>query len=116
MRMDDTLQQIGKRLCSRRKQLKMTQDRLAELANITPQTISMAERGMKAMRADTIIRVCCALEITPNYLLLGDVTEQETFPLSAKLSKLAPEQYRHLEDIINSHIAAVSISQGNEQA
>lgn len=116
MRMDDILQQIGKRLHSRRKQLNLTQDKLAELANVTSQTISMAERGKKAMRADTIIRVCCALKITPNYLLLGDMTEQDTFPLSAKLSRLMPEQYRHLEDIINSYIAAVSISDKSEQA
>jgi len=116
MRMDESLQQIGARLRGRRKQLNLTQDKLAELANVTSQTISMAERGKKAMRADTIVHVCCALSITPNYLLLGDMTEQDTFPLSTKLSQLTPEQYCHLEDIINSYIAAVSIPGKNEQA
>ena len=52
--MDITLQQIGKRLYERRKQLRMTQDELAERVGITSQTISTAELGKKAMRADTI--------------------------------------------------------------
>ena len=109
--MDQVLEQIGKRLYLRRKQLGITQEALAERANITSQTISTAELGKKAMRADTIIRVCEALEITPNYLLLGDVTDQDAAFLTEKISQLGPEQYRHLVDIINSYIAAVTSSE-----
>ncbi len=45
--MDDLLQQIGSRILSRRKQLRMTQEELAEKAGITPQTVSSAELGKK---------------------------------------------------------------------
>ena len=38
--MDDLLKEMGKRIHDRRKQLHMTQERLAELAGITPQTVS----------------------------------------------------------------------------
>ncbi len=106
--MDQTLEKIGKRLYQRRKQVGMTQEALAEQANITAQTISTAELGKKAMRADTIIRVCEALDISPNYLLLGEVTKHDTSSLSEKISQLSPEQYRNLEDIINSYIDAVT--------
>ena len=41
--MDDLLRQIGNRILSRRKQLHMTQEELAEKAGITPQTVSSAE-------------------------------------------------------------------------
>ena len=109
--MDQVLEQIGKRLYLRRKQLGITQEALAERANITSQTISTAELGKKAMRADTIIRVCEALEITPNYLLLGEVTGQDAAFLTEKISHLGSEQYRHLVDIINSYIAAVTSSE-----
>ncbi len=111
MDMDQVLEQIGKRLYQRRKQVGMTQDALAEWANITSQTISTAELGKKAMRTDTIIRVCESLDITPNYLLLGEVTSQDVAFLTEKISQLSPEQYRHLEDIINSYIAALSLSE-----
>lgn len=71
--MDDLLQQIGSRILSRRKQLRMTQEELAEKAGITPQTVSSAELGKKALRPENIIRICSALDISTDYLLLGNV-------------------------------------------
>lgn len=106
--MDSTLLQIGRRLHDRRKQMNLSQEALAELAGITAQTISTAELGKKAMRADTIVRVCRALRVTPNYLLLGEVTADDGVALAEKLRCLSAAQYRHLEDIINSYISAVT--------
>lgn len=40
--MDNLLNEIGKRILERRKQLHLTQEELAERANITPQTVSSA--------------------------------------------------------------------------
>ena len=45
--MDNLLKDMGKRIFDRRKQLNMTQETLAELAHVTPQTISTAELGQK---------------------------------------------------------------------
>ena len=103
--MNITLQEVGKRLYERRKQLHMTQEELAERVGITAQTISTAELGKKAMRADTIIRVCGALDISADYLLFGYVSTQDLSILSQKVSQLTPEQYRHLEDAIDSFVA-----------
>lgn len=103
--MDTQLQQIGKRLYERRKQLRMTQDELTEQADVTGQTISTAELGKKAMRADTIIRVCKALDISADYLLFGTISAQDMSVLAQKVSRLSPDQYRHLEDMIDSFIA-----------
>lgn len=105
--MDDLLQQIGKRILERRKQLRLTQEELAELAGITPQTISSAELGKKALRPENIIRICSALKISTDNLLLGKVTEQDYDLLNSKISCLTPSQYRHLEDIINSYLSAL---------
>lgn len=109
--MDEILRQIGRRLYDRRKQLNMTQDKLAELAGVTGQTISIAELGKKAMRADTIIRICGALEISADYLLFGDISLHDASALIPKVSQLSPAQYRYLEDIINSFISAVSLNE-----
>ena len=105
--MDNLLKEIGKRIHSRRKQLYMTQEKLAELANITPQTVSTAELGQKAMRPDTIIKISSALKVSTDYLLLGKITEGDQSVLSTKVSELTPDQYRYLEDIIGSFVAAV---------
>ena len=70
--MDTKLLEIGHRLCTQRKKKGLTQDALAEKANVSAQTISHAELGKKAMRADTIIGVCGVLEISADYLLFGN--------------------------------------------
>lgn len=111
--MNITLQEVGKRLYERRKQLHMTQEELAERVGITAQTISTAELGKKAMRADTIIRVCGALDISADYLLFGYVSTQDLSILSQKVSQLTPEQYRHLEDAIDSFVA-IAMEKKNE--
>ena len=71
--MDNLLKQIGNRILNRRKQLRLTQEELAEKAGITPQTVSSAELGKKALRPENIIRVCSALDISTDYLLLGEI-------------------------------------------
>jgi transcriptional regulator with XRE-family HTH domain len=105
--MDDLLIQIGKRILDRRKQLVLTQEELAEKADLMPQTISTAELGKKALRPENIIRISIALGISTDYILRGIVTEADYAVLNQKYSVLTPKQYRHLEDIIDSYIAAV---------
>lgn len=104
---DILLEQIGKRILKRRKQLRMTQEELAEQAGVTSQMISTAELGKKAMRPENIIRISAVLDISTDYLLLGKVTEEDRSLLVEKASRLTPEQYRHLEDIVNSFVEAV---------
>ena len=106
--MDILLSQIGKRILKRRKQMRFTQEELSERSGITPQTISYAELGKKALRPENIIKICSALEISTDYLLLGRISDRDTSFLDQKILGLTPEQYRYLEDIINSYISAVS--------
>lgn len=111
--MENLLKEMGKRLVERRKQLRLTQEELAERADLTTQTISTAETGKKALRPENIIRICAALDISPDYLLLGKISEGDLSILSQKVSQLSPEQYRHLEDVVDSFIA-VAIPKENE--
>lgn len=106
--MSEILEQIGRRIAARRKQLRMTQDELAERADVTPQTISSAERGQKSLRSENLMRVSRALGVSSDYLLTGNVTEEDLRYLSDKLAPLTPTQYRHLEDIMDSYLAALS--------
>lgn len=105
--MNELLLQIGKRIYDRRKQLRMTQDELADKADLTPQTISSAELGKKALRPENVIKICAALEISTDYLLLGNITSEDYSYLSDKISGLSPEEYRYLEEIISSYVSAV---------
>ena len=72
--MDELLQSMGERLMRRRKQLRLTQEELAERADMTTQTISTAETGRKALRPHNIVKLCRTLEISADYLLFGEIS------------------------------------------
>ena len=103
--MNELLKEMGQRILERRKQLNMTQETLANLTHLTSQTISYAEMGQKAMRPETMLKICEALGISADYLLRGKILEADTS--LQKISTLTPSQYRHLEQIIDSFIAAI---------
>lgn len=66
--MDELLRQIGARIISRRKQLRLTQEELAERAGLTAQTISTAELGKKGLRPGSIVNICKSLQVSPTFL------------------------------------------------
>lgn len=106
--MDDLLREMGEHIFARRKQLRMTQEELAEAAGVTPQMVSTAELGKKALRPANIIKICSALDISPDYLLLGRISDTDHSILTQKIACLSPEQYRYLENIIDSFIAVAT--------
>jgi len=61
---------IGKRIARRRQVLDLTQAELAERANISPTYTGNVERGAKCS-IETLMKLCTALDVTPDYLLLG---------------------------------------------
>lgn len=105
--MDDVTRQMGFRIMLCRKNLKLTQEQLAELAGVTPQTISSAERGRKALRPENIVRISRALHTTPNFLLLGQNPDSDDILHNAS-KHLTPEQRVHLGNIIQEFIEAIS--------
>lgn len=72
--MDDILKEMGQRLRQCRKKSNLSQEKLAELVGVTPQTISTAETGKKALRPENMIKICEVLNTSPNYLLLGEAS------------------------------------------
>lgn len=95
------LLEIGKRITERRKKLGMTQEMLAEKGDLTPQFVSYAESGKRAMRPENVIKLAKALEVSTDYLLTGDIVDKDLLILSDKMRKLSPEILRIVENIID---------------
>lgn len=93
--------EIGKRITERRKKLGMTQETLAEKGDLTPQFVSYAESGKRAMRPENVIKMAKALEVSADYLLTGDIVDKDMLILSDKLRTLSPEMLRIVENIID---------------
>ena len=95
------LLEIGKRITERRKKLGMTQEMLAEKGDLTPQFVSYAESGKRAMRPENVIKLANTLEVSADYLLTGDIVDKDLLILSDKMRKLSPEMLRIVESIID---------------
>ena len=95
------LLEIGKRITERRKKLGMTQEMLAEKGDLTPQFVSYAESGKRAMRPENVIKLAKTLEVSADYLLTGDIVDKDMLILADKLRSLSPKMLRIVENIID---------------
>ena len=98
---DLCLQEIGQRIVERRKKLGLTQETLAEKADLTPQFVSYAESGKRAMRPENLLKISTALGVSADYLLTGHVVDKDMLLLSDKLRRLTPAQIRLVENIVD---------------
>ncbi len=96
---------VGQRIASRRRKLGWTQEELAEKGNLTPQFVSYAESGKRAMRPENLLKISSALGVSADYLLTGEIIDKDLLLLSEKLQKLPPAQLRIVENIIDECIS-----------
>ena len=75
------LNTIGNNLYKVRKAKGFTQADVAERAELSDRTYADIERGSVTMRVDSLLKICTALNITPNDVLVLDniveMTEQD---------------------------------------
>lgn len=93
--------EIGNRITERRKQLGLTQEALAEKGDMTPQFVSYAEAGKRAMRPENLLKISSALEVSADYLLTGEIVDKDLLIISDKLRSLSSSQLRIIESIID---------------
>ena len=90
--------QIGKNLAKRRKELKLKQYEVCERAEINDQYLSCIETARSIPSLEVFLRLCTALETTPDRILFGtvrqtDYTKDSTILLE-KFQRLSPNNKR----------------------
>jgi transcriptional regulator with XRE-family HTH domain len=68
--MEINYKEMGQRIARRRHVLDMTQAELAERANLSTTYTGNVERGATCS-IETLMKLCDALDVTPDYLLMG---------------------------------------------
>ncbi len=79
--------EIGNKLLDIRKKAGLTQAEVAEAAKLSDRTYADIERGSVNMKIETILRICAALNITPDEILTEEQFSSDTL-LSELLEKL----------------------------
>lgn len=99
------LESMGNRIRNLRKNVGWTQETLAAKINVTPQMISSAESGLKAIRPENLKNMAKVFGVSADYLLTGDVGDKDLRRLRDKIAKLNVQQLDHLEKIVDHCIA-----------
>ena len=98
---------IGHRIMLRRKQLRYTQEKAAEKSGLSHQFFSTVETGRKNLRAESIIKVARALEVSTDYLLTGTINQVDIDNISKSLLQLSGTELHCLEEIIKNYLKAL---------
>lgn len=78
-------QQVGGRIRTRRKELNLSRDALAEQMKRAPKYIADIERGTCGMSIETLLLFCKVLGLSPNTLLLGEIVAGEADSLDHQI-------------------------------
>lgn len=68
---------IGIRIAQRRHELKMKQNYLVEITDLSNNHISNIENGRSIQSLKTLAKICEKLGVTPDYLLLGNIKSND---------------------------------------
>lgn len=63
--------EIGRRIRARRVELRLTQEKLAEMAGISASFVGHLERAEKTPSVDTLARLCVCMKLSMDYLVMG---------------------------------------------
>ena len=91
---------MGRRIQDKRKNLRLSQEELAESVGLSKQTVSRAENGQRELGAQNVARLARALEMSADYLLTGERIDADVMKLDKKLANLTERQYKFLEELI----------------
>lgn len=100
----ELLRQMGRRVCQRRQELRLTQEQVAERMDVSLQMISNLELGKKAIRPENLLKLGEVLDVSADYILSGRRSESENAELADKFARLSPEHRQIIGALIDSLI------------
>ena len=95
---------VGKRISLIRKNRGMTQEQLAEKAELSNIYISHVENSRSIPSLETLMKLCSALDITPDEVLLGTKQDMENYlqsDIQKKLILCTPKERRMVSRFID---------------
>lgn len=108
--------QIGERVRADREKSGFTQERLAELIDVSTQYISSLERGTVGLSVPTLVRLCQVLHVSADSLLFEPAAPGDTSVIAHRLTRLPPEQVAIAEDLLNKYLEGLAVARVRWQA
>lgn len=77
---------LGHRIRTIRREMRLTQEELAEKVGISASFLGHVERGSRVASLDTLVAICNTLKVTPQQLLAASLEDDLTAHMPANLS------------------------------
>lgn len=103
--MDKT--EFGKRLRYLRAEAGYTQEKLAELSNMSTVYLGEIERGKKVVGLDKFIKLVRALDVSADYILCNELPSGAPYvfdEITERLKDLDPKQLKTALDILDAYL------------
>lgn len=99
--MDNLKKEIGIRIRNRRKEFCLTQEKLAELLNISVKHFSEVERGLAGLSLENLIKLSDILCVSIDYLVKGVSNNESPENIHIKLNDIEKEKVQLLQSLID---------------
>ena len=104
------LDKIGNRLLTIRKNAGLTQAEVAEAAGLSDRAYADIERGTANMRVESLMKICDALRITPNDILVKeDLTPKIRLnDIAKRIENCCPSEQERLIRILEAFFTGLT--------
>jgi len=103
--------QAGLRIKQAREAAGFTQERLAEIIDVSAQYISGVERGVVGLSVPILTRLSETLLVSCDYILMGEVALSDATGVVSRLSRLPAEHIKNAEDILDRYMEGIVLAQ-----
>lgn len=86
--------EIGRRFAARRHELGLRQWQVNEVAGLSDKYLSNIERATTVISIDVLMKLCDALDVTPDSILLGTTPKSNDISaaISSRVNRMSPKQ------------------------
>lgn len=100
----DNNNSIGKRIATIRKANKFTQERLAELLDVTPKHISHVENGTSSLSLKSLLKFCEYFDCSMDYLVHGKYNSPELNKLPKDIVEILQNGNDETIELLNRYL------------
>lgn len=94
---------IGNRVRRQRESLQLSREEFSEKVGISPQFLAEIENAKKGFSAETLYKICEKADVSADYILFGELSENSKVPLFKTLKTL-PVEYQEILEIMTTSL------------
>lgn len=102
--MKDYKQGMGLRIKEKRKSLKLTQEEIAEILDISVKHLSEVERGLTGLSIENLIKLSNILGVSIDYIVKGEADQNKWNCIFYDLQNVPQEKEKLIKDLIKTGV------------